>query len=87
MTPQAAGTSTADLENQRDAAVQTLSQTLSVNTLVQPNGDMMVTTAGGTELPTHGPADPLSDQRSQRAAGFLLSRRRHPARSRWAGRT
>lgn len=60
MAAKAAGTSTADLQNQRNAQVATLAQTLSVNTLVQPNGDMIVTTASGTELPTHGPADPLS---------------------------
>ena len=60
MAAQAAGASTADLANQRDAQVATLAQTLGVNTLAQPNGDMIVTTTGGTELPTHGPADPLS---------------------------
>ena len=37
-----------------------LARTLDVKTLVQPNGDMLVTTATGTELPTHGPADPLA---------------------------
>jgi len=51
---QADGVSTADLENQRDAAVQTLSQLLSVNVLVQSNGNMVVTTASGTTLPTPG---------------------------------
>ncbi|MGC8477068.1 MAG: flagellar hook-associated protein FlgK [Acetobacteraceae bacterium] len=60
MAAKAAGQSTADLENQRDAQVAGLSQQLAVNTLVQPNGDMLITTASGTELPTHGPADPLS---------------------------
>ena len=45
---QANGQSTADLQNQRDAAVQSLSQLLSVNVLVQPNGNMVVTTASGT---------------------------------------
>jgi flagellar hook-associated protein 1 len=51
---QADGVSSADLENQRDAAVQTLSQLLSVNVLVQSNGNMVVTTASGTTLPTPG---------------------------------
>ncbi|MDE2581519.1 MAG: flagellar hook-associated protein FlgK [Rhodospirillales bacterium] len=60
MAAKAAGTSTADLENQRDAQVASLAQTLDVKTLVQPNGDMIVTTASGTTLPTHGPADPLA---------------------------
>lgn len=52
----AGGQSTADLENQRDAAVQTLSQLVQVKTLLQPNGDMLVTTAGGMALPTRGGA-------------------------------
>ncbi len=54
---QAAGLSTADLENQRDAAVQTLSQLLSVNVLTQSNGNMVVTTASGVTLPTNAPAN------------------------------
>jgi flagellar hook-associated protein 1 FlgK len=53
------GQSTADLENQRDAAVQSLSQLVSVQTLQQPNGDMLVMTSGGASLPIHSP-DPLS---------------------------
>ncbi len=60
MATKAAGQSTADLENQRDAQLASLTQVISVNTLAQPNGDMLLTTASGTELPTHGPADPLS---------------------------
>ncbi len=60
MAAKAAGTSTADLENQRDAQLAGLSQILDVKTLAQPNGDLLVTTASGTELPTHGPANPLS---------------------------
>jgi flagellar hook-associated protein 1 FlgK len=48
------GQSTADLENQRDAAVQTLSQLVQVKTLAQPNGDMLVITTGGLSLPTRG---------------------------------
>ena len=51
---QQTGQSTADLESQRDAAVQNLSQLVSVNVMVQPNGNMVVTTAGGTTLPTYG---------------------------------
>lgn len=49
-----AGQSTADLENQRDAIVHTLSGIMSVKTLTQPNGDLIVTTAAGTQLPTRG---------------------------------
>ncbi len=47
------GQSTADLENQRDAAVQSLSQLVNVNVMEQPNGNMVVTTASGTSLPTN----------------------------------
>ena len=41
---QAEGQSTADLENQRDAAVATLSQLVNVKVLEQPNGDVLITT-------------------------------------------
>ena len=57
---QAGGESTADLENQRDATVQGLSQLLSVNVMTQPNGNMVVSTASGTTLPTTGSPGPLS---------------------------
>ncbi len=60
MKVKAAGQSTADLENQRDAQVSTVSQLLDVKVLEQPNGDMVITTATGTELPSHGAANPLS---------------------------
>jgi flagellar hook-associated protein 1 FlgK len=43
---------TADLENQRNAAVQTLSQLLEVKTIAQPNGDLSIFTASGLTLPT-----------------------------------
>ena len=55
-----AGQSTADLENQRDAQVNSLSQILSVNVLEQPSGDLLITTGSGTELPIHGAANPLT---------------------------
>jgi flagellar hook-associated protein 1 FlgK len=51
---------TADLENQRNAAVQTLSQLLDVKTVQQPNGDLSVFTGGGMTLPTRGSANPFS---------------------------
>ena len=41
------GQSTADLENQRDAAMADLSQLLDVKALEQPNGDLMVVTSAG----------------------------------------
>jgi len=57
---QSGGQSTADLENQRDQAVQQLEQLVDVNTFVQPDGNMLVTTAGGLALPTDGTQNPLS---------------------------
>jgi len=47
-----AGGSSADLENQRDAAVHALSGLVGIKTLNQPNGDLIVTTASGTQLPS-----------------------------------
>ncbi len=49
-----AGQSTADLENQRDAAVQTISSILDVKTLQQDNGNLVLVTASGLTLPTGG---------------------------------
>jgi flagellar hook-associated protein 1 FlgK len=54
------GQSTADLENQRNQAVQTLSQLLDVKTVEQPNGDLSVFTASGLTLPTSNGANQLS---------------------------
>jgi flagellar hook-associated protein 1 len=56
---QVGGQSTADLENQRDAAVHALSGILSIKTLNQPNGDLIVTTASGTGLPTRASTGPV----------------------------
>jgi flagellar hook-associated protein 1 FlgK len=54
------GQSTADLESQRDAAIATVSQLVSVKVLQQPNGDVLLTTAAGLTLPTHSDTPPLS---------------------------
>jgi flagellar hook-associated protein 1 FlgK len=54
-----AGQSTADLENQRDAVVHALSGMVAVKTLNQPNGDLIVTTVSGTQLPTRGAPNPI----------------------------
>ncbi|MGH7121241.1 MAG: flagellar hook-associated protein FlgK [Acetobacteraceae bacterium] len=51
---QAQGQSTADLGNQRDQQMQALSGLISVKFLPQSNGDMLVVTPGGLELPIHG---------------------------------
>lgn len=53
---QAAGQSTADLQNQRDAAIDTLSGLVSINVLPQSNGDVLLATSGGLVLPTDGTA-------------------------------
>ena len=60
VTAKASGQSTADFENQRDAAVATLSQLVDVKLLQQPNGDVLVTTSAGLPLPTHSAANQLS---------------------------
>ncbi|GAN53797.1 flagellar hook-associated protein FlgK [Tanticharoenia sakaeratensis] len=49
----ASGGSTADLENQRNAALSSLSSELSINYTTSANGDMTITTTNGTVLPTH----------------------------------
>ena len=54
------GQSTADLENQRNAAVGTLSQLVNVKVLEQPNGELLITTVSGATLPTSGVINPLS---------------------------
>ena len=57
---QASGMSSADLENQRDALVGTLSAIVPVRSAVQSNGDLMLVTSSGLTLPTHGSATPFS---------------------------
>jgi len=49
---QPTGQSVADLENQRNAAVSTLSQLMNVQTVQQPNGGLTVFTSSGLTLPT-----------------------------------
>jgi flagellar hook-associated protein 1 FlgK len=51
---------TADLENQRNAAVQTLSQLIDVKTAEQPDGDLTVFTSSGLVLPTRWTNGPFS---------------------------
>ncbi|MDE2198504.1 MAG: flagellar hook-associated protein FlgK [Rhodospirillales bacterium] len=59
---QAAGQSTADLQNQRDAALHTLSQYVDVRMIAQPNGDATLITPSGLTLQTHGTQPPLAAQ-------------------------
>ncbi len=74
----AAGQSTADLENQRDAQISSLSQLLDVKVLPQSNGDVLITTSTGTVLPTHT-SGPAQHGRRQCAAGFVLFGWNHTA--------
>lgn len=56
----ALGQSTADLENQRDAAVDQLSGLLEVRGLTQPNGDLLLVTPSGLSLPTRTGSPPFA---------------------------
>ncbi len=60
---------TADLENQRNAAVQTLSQLLNIKTVEQPNGDLTLFTSNGLVLPTRDGAKPFSVPATSTAPG------------------
>ena len=60
---------TADLENQRNAAVQTLSRLLDVRTVAQPNGDLSIFTGTGLTLPTRDGASPFSIPNGSAPAG------------------
>ena len=64
--------STADLENQRNAAVQTLSQLLAVKTAEQPDGDLTVFTSSGLILPTRSPAARSRCQMHPRRPGRII---------------
>ena len=64
----AIGSSSADLENQRDAAVTNLSQLINVKSLVQNNGDMILLTSSGLSLPTHNGQAPFAATGSVLAA-------------------
>jgi flagellar hook-associated protein 1 len=52
--------STADLENQRDAALARLSQLVDIKALGQQNGDLLIATTAGLVLPIHGATDPFT---------------------------
>lgn len=60
---------TADLENQRNAAVQTLSSLLDVKTVTQSNGDMSLFTASGLTLPTRAGLDPFTTTNTATSTG------------------
>ncbi len=54
------GQSTANLEDQRDQAVQTLAASIAVKVIRQPDGNMLVLTEGGAMLPTDPNKDALT---------------------------
>jgi flagellar hook-associated protein 1 FlgK len=56
---QSLGQSTADLQNQLSQAENTVSTLIDARFITQPNGDVTVLTASGSQLPTHTP-NPLS---------------------------
>jgi flagellar hook-associated protein 1 FlgK len=64
----ALGQDTADLENQRDAAVNQASGLVELRGLAQPNGDLLLVTASGLTLPTHG-ATPFATAAATLGAG------------------
>ena len=64
-----AGQSTADVENQRDTAVDTLSGLLDIKTLTVANGDMLVLTDSGLTLPTRAADGPLTIDGGNAAPG------------------
>jgi flagellar hook-associated protein 1 len=66
---QVSGQSSADLQNQRDAVVHSLSNIVGIKTLTQPDGDLLVTTTSGTELPTRGAANPVQTTGATIGAG------------------
>src|ERR1019366_425417 len=63
------GQSSADLENQRDAAVHALSNLVGIRTLSQPNGGLIITTTSGTQLPTQANTTPVQTTSATIGAG------------------
>ncbi len=66
---QAQGQSTADLQNQRNTALQSLSGLIDVKVLNQQNGDVLLVTGGGLSLPIHGQPNPFSTAPATLGAG------------------
>jgi len=67
----ALGHSSADLENQRDAAKATLSRLVEARYLEQPSGDLVISTATGVGLPIRFTTPPFStDPATMDAAAF-----------------
>ncbi|MBN8875523.1 MAG: flagellar hook-associated protein FlgK [Rhodospirillales bacterium] len=66
---QGGGQSTADLENQRDAALHTLSDLIDLRVLHQANGDVVLSSSGGLSLPVHGTGAALATTGANLHAG------------------
>ena len=58
----ALGQSSADLENQRDAARGELARLVDVRAMVAPSGDLLLVTTSGLSLPTHFTDPPFATQ-------------------------
>lgn len=58
----ALGHSSADLENQRDAARGELAKLVDVRAMVTPSGDLLLATSSGLSLPTHFKTPPFAVQ-------------------------
>ena len=78
----------ADLENQRNEAVNTLSSLLDIKTVEQPDGDLSLFTASGLSLPIRGSgSSPFSIAAASTPARILVPERRHPRHhAGWRGR-
>ncbi len=63
------GRSTADLESQRDQQIASLSSLIDVQVLPQSNGDVLLTTTSGLELPTRSQNGPFSTSDAEVQAG------------------
>lgn len=66
----AGGTATADLENQRDAALHSIASLVGVRALVRDSGEMLVVTEGGVALPTRDAASALTIEDATLRPGF-----------------
>lgn len=75
----AQGQSTANLENQRDAQLDTLSGLVGIKAITQSNGDLLVVTNGGAVLPTHGTGAALSTSSATLSASTVTSNGGVPA--------
>jgi flagellar hook-associated protein 1 FlgK len=76
---QAQGESTADLENQRDAEVATLSSLLNIQVCQQSNGALLITTTNGLELSTDASSGPFATSSASLGATSTYANNGAPA--------